>query len=63
MHYNREDWFGNAMLADNINVMHAFPDFMVFTFATLVMSNVEIYLLFRLCNYQERMPLTLMRVV
>ena len=41
MHYNREDWFGNAMLADNINVMHAFPDFMVFTFATLVMSNVE----------------------
>jgi hypothetical protein len=43
MHYNREDWFDNAMLADNtnINVMHSFPDFMVFTFATLVMSNVE----------------------
>ena len=31
------------MLADNtnINVMHSFPDFMVFTFATLVMFNVD----------------------
>lgn len=43
MHYNHEDWFDNAMLADNtnINVMHSFPDFMVFTFATLVMFNVD----------------------